>query len=69
MAIDPDDGMTQYNVACAYCKLGELEPAFDLLEKVLPAASDWMKSWIKYDSDFDALRALPRYQKILKLIQ
>jgi len=69
LAIDPDDVMTQYNVACAYCKLGDLEPAFDLLERVLPASSDWMKSWIKYDSDFDPLRKLPRYQKILELIK
>jgi adenylate cyclase len=69
LAIDPDDEMTQYNVACSYCKLGELDPAFELLEKVLPAASDWMKSWVKYDSDFDALRRLPRFQKILQLIQ
>ena len=69
LAIDPDDDMTLYNVACGYCKLGDLEAAFDLLEKVLPAASNWMKSWIKYDSDFDALRSLPRYQKIMELIQ
>ena len=69
LAIDPDDALTQYNVACAYCRLGDPDPAFDLLEKVLPAASDWMKSWIKYDSDLDPLRALPRYQEIQRLIQ
>jgi adenylate cyclase len=69
LAIDPDDELTQYNVACVYCRLGDLEPAFDLLERVLPSASDWMKSWIKYDSDFDPLRRLPRYQKILALIE
>jgi len=69
LAIDPDDVMTQYNVACAYSRLGDHDPAFDLLQRVLPAASDWMKSWIKYDSDFDPLRKLPRYAKIEQLIE
>jgi adenylate cyclase len=69
MAIDPDDQMTQYNVACAYCTLGDLDTAFDLLEKALRNASDWMKSWIKFDSDFDPLRKLPRYQKLRELIE
>jgi len=69
IAIDPDDEMTQYNVACAYSQLGDLEAAFDLLERVLPKATDWLKSWINYDSDFDPLRKLPRYAKIQQLIQ
>jgi len=68
MAIDPDDELTQYNVACGYCRLGDVNAAFDLLDKVLPNASDWIKSWIKYDSDFDPLRKLPRYQKVRELI-
>jgi len=69
LAIDPDDQMTQYNVACGYCQLGDVEPAFDLLEKSLQTAGDWIKSWIKYDSDLDPLRGLPRYQKVQELIQ
>jgi adenylate cyclase len=67
MAIDPDDILTQYNVACVYARLGTLEPAFDLLERLLPHANHETKSWVKLDSDFDALRAHPRYQKILEL--
>jgi adenylate cyclase len=67
-AIDPDDVLTQYNVACVHSKLGNLEVAFDLLERLLPHANHETKSWIKHDSDFDALRAHPRYQKILALI-
>jgi adenylate cyclase len=49
--------------------LGEFDQAFDLLEKMLPGASDWMKVWIRYDSDLDPLRSLPRDQKVLELIQ
>ena len=68
LAIDPDDDVTRYNVACGYCTLGDVEAAFDLLEKMLPNATDWMKSWVKYDSDLDPLRKLPRYQKLQALI-
>jgi adenylate cyclase len=69
MAIDPDDILTQYNVACAHSRLGDFEPAFDLLERLLPHANHETKSWVKVDSDLDSLRSLPRYQKVLELIQ
>src|SRR5207248_6754031 len=68
LAIDPDDILTQYNVACAYSLMGELEPALDLLERLLPHANHETKAWIKHDSDFDALRSRQRYQKMLELI-
>jgi len=53
MATDPDDILTQYNVACAYAKLGETDAAFDLLERLLPHANHETKSWVRYDQDFD----------------
>jgi adenylate cyclase len=69
MATDPDDVLTQYNVACVYSKLGELEVAFNLLERLLPHANHETKSWVRYDPDFDALRAQPRYAKVLELLE
>ena len=69
LAIDPDDILTQYNVACVYAKLDEPEPAFDLLERLLPHANHETKSWIKVDSDFDGIRGHPRYQRVLELIR
>lgn len=69
MATDPDDVLTQYNVACVYSKLGELEVAFDLLERLLPHANHETKSWVRYDPDFDALRTQPRYSKVLELLE
>ena len=68
LAIDPDDILTQYNAACIYSLLGDIEPAFDLLERLLPHANHEAKAWIKYDSDLDPLRSHPRYQKVLELI-
>ena len=68
LAIDSDDVLTQYNVACIYTGLGETEAAFDLLERLLPHANHETKAWIKHDSDFDPLRDQPRYQKIVELV-
>ena len=69
MAMDPDDVLTQYNVACVYSKLGELDVAFDLLERLLPHANHETKSWVRHDPDFDALKPQPRYQRILELLE
>jgi adenylate cyclase len=69
MATDPDDVLTQYNVACVYSKLGEFELAFDLLERLLPHANHETKSWVRHDPDFDALRAQPRYARVLELLE
>jgi adenylate cyclase len=69
LAIDPDDILTQYNAACIYSLLGDIEPAFDLLERLLPhAGRELYAGWIKHDSDLNALRGHPRYQKVLELI-
>ncbi len=69
LAIDPDDVLIQYNVACVYSLLGDLEQAFDLLERLLPNAGYELKhGWIKHDSDLDPLRSHPRFQKIMELI-
>jgi adenylate cyclase len=68
LAIDPDDPLTQYNLACGYTTLGDIDAAFDLLERSLPRAGPELAQWVKHDSDFDPLRNHPRYQKILELI-
>jgi adenylate cyclase len=69
LAIDPDDVLTQYNAVCVYSLLGDIETAFDLLERLLPHAGHELKAgWIKHDSDLDPLRSHPRYQKVLELI-
>jgi adenylate cyclase len=70
LAIDPDDVLTQYNVACTHSLLGDLDQAFDLLERLIPKAGQEMKrGWIQHDTDLDPLRNHPRYQKILELIE
>ena len=69
LAIDPDDVMTQYNVACIHSQLGDLDQALDLLERLIPNAGQELKrGWIQHDSDLDPLRNHPRFQKIMEMI-
>ena len=68
LAIDPDDVLTQYNVACFYALTGEVEGALDLLERLLPQANQETRTWVKHDSDLAATHSHPRYRKILELI-
>src|SRR5438874_7169050 len=70
LAIDPDDVLTQYNVACVYSQLGHIEEALNLLETLLPnAGHELRRGWIKHDSSLDPLRTHPRFQKILEIIE
>ena len=69
MAIDPDDYVAQYNAACCYTQLGDIDTALDLLERCLPNLGHEKQNWSKYDSELDPLRNHPRYQKIFELIR
>ncbi len=64
LTIAPDDPLTQYNVACTYALLGELDKALDLLEQWVHRANAETKKWILTDSDLDNLRDHPRFQKL-----
>jgi adenylate cyclase len=68
LAIDPDDLVAQYNAACNYSLLGDVDAALDLLEQCLPKLGHEKVQWAKYDSDFDSLRDHPRYQRLFERI-
>ncbi|ARQ59946.1 MULTISPECIES: adenylate/guanylate cyclase domain-containing protein [Rhizobium] len=65
IAIDPDDIVAQYNLACVYSVLGDVDQAIDLLEKLLPHSSVYHIKWFNNDSDLDNIRDDPRFQKLL----
>jgi len=69
LAIDPGDGLAQYNVACFYSLVGEHERAIDLLLELLPRATRERKTWVKHDSDFNPIRSHPRFAKVLELLE
>lgn len=68
LAIDPDDRLAKYNVACFYSLEGEHERAINLLVELLPRATHETKRWVKYDSDLDPIRSHPRFPKVLELL-
>ena len=68
LAIDPDDGLTKYNVACFYSLAGEHERAIDLLLELIPDATHERKEWVKHDSDLDPIRDHPRFAKVTQLL-
>ena len=69
LAIDPDDLIALYNIACVYSQLGELDLAIDLLEKVLPYQLPKQFLWFKNDSDLEPIRSHPRFQELLETIE
>ncbi|HVS13271.1 MAG TPA: protein kinase [Thermoanaerobaculia bacterium] len=65
LAIDPGDPLIAYNVACVFSLAGEHDEAMGLLEKAVDNGFGY-KEWIEHDSDFEPLRAHPRYEALLE---
>jgi adenylate cyclase len=69
LAIEPDDFLTVYNVACGHAQLGDLDSAIELLERALPSALEDTKAWLRHDRDLDPLREHPRFVALLRRIE
>jgi adenylate cyclase len=67
-AIDPEDPISLYNIACVCSHLGECDAAFDLLERVIRNGRQFWRDWIENDSDLDGLRNHPRYTQFVALL-
>ncbi len=67
LAIDPDEPMTLYNVACVYSLSGLLEEAIDCLEKAIRRGFRH-KEWIENDADLKSLRDLPCFKALLQAL-
>jgi adenylate cyclase len=66
LAIDPDDSLSLYNLACTWAQLGDTERAFEMLERWLPNAGVEKRMWLSNDADFDPLRSDPRFDRLLE---
>jgi serine/threonine protein kinase/Flp pilus assembly protein TadD len=64
LAMDPEDAVTLYNVACVYALQGQIEQAIDCLENALKHGFAH-KEWIENDSDLNSLHSHPRFQALL----
>jgi tetratricopeptide (TPR) repeat protein len=63
LAIDPEDPMLLYNVACTYAVLGKLDDAMGCLERAVDKGFGH-REWIDHDPDLNSLRDNPRFQAI-----
>lgn len=64
LEIDPQDMGAIINAACIHTKLGRFDDAIALLERAF--GMGWGKrDWIEQDTDYDPLRADPRFQAML----
>ena len=68
-AIENEDPVSIYNLACVYSHLGEPEAAFDLLERAIGNRRPFWRDWIENDSDVDALRNHARYPQLIALLE
>jgi adenylate cyclase len=75
LALDPDDVLTLYNVACVYAIMGETETALDLLEQSFPpttksnSSAAQLAAWLENDSDFAAMRGNPAYLRLMQRLR
>jgi adenylate cyclase len=67
LAMDPDEPMVLYNVACIQSLAGQTEEALGSLEKAVRNGLT-QKGWVVHDSNLDPLRSHPRYQDLIKLL-
>jgi len=65
-ALEPNSPPTQYNAACNYAQLGDIDKAFDLLEQGLKNAGPEWGRWIEHDSTLEPLRNDPRYKRLVE---
>lgn len=65
IAIDPEEPMTLYNVACVYSLQNKVDQALDCLEQAVQLGYGH-KAWIENDADLNPLRSHPRYQALLQ---
>ncbi len=65
LAMDSDEPMVLYNVACIQSLAGRLEDAIDSLEKAVRSGLT-QRGWLEHDSNLDPLRGCARYQALLR---
>ena len=67
VSLKPNEITVLYNAACIYSMLGKHNKALDYFERTIDAGYASIE-WINNDSDLDAIRNHPRFQKILMKI-
>jgi adenylate cyclase len=64
-AIEAEDTVALYNLACVASHLKDSDRAFNLLERVIQNRRPLWRQWIENDSDLDGIRSHPRYAQFI----
>ena len=62
--LEPNEPYVQYNAACVFVMLGEIDKALDALERVNVSAIS-NRSWMEHDDNLDPLRDHPRFKALI----
>jgi adenylate cyclase len=63
-----DDYATLYNASCLYARIGQTDRSLELLDRAVGQGRGFRR-WIEKDSDFDSVRADPRFQAIVARVK
>jgi adenylate cyclase len=64
-SLDTQDALSQYNVACFFIRMGEIERAFGILDHCMPLLGQFQLDWMKRDPDFDSIRDHQYYKNLI----
>jgi adenylate cyclase len=68
ISIEPDNVVTNYNLACAFAALGKTEIAMDWLRRAVPDSPAGLQAlieWMQHDSSLNPLRGLPAFDALM----
>jgi hypothetical protein len=67
LALDPDDPMVLYNIACIRAMAGAGDAALDCLERSVGVGMR-NRGWLEHDSNLDSIRSHPRFQALMAVL-
>ena len=68
LAIEPNNSIAHYNVACAYSRMKRIKEALDALERAIECGYRDVE-WMEKDSDLDNIRDTERYKALVRRLR
>jgi adenylate cyclase len=62
--IDVEENWALYSLSLTHTRLGNTEPAIEVLERLLKVPNWVTSGWLRLDTNFDPLRGHPRFEKL-----